>query len=475
MASPSTASLLLAATLVAWLGSGCAARATVPHDPGAVTAEGTLATPLVLAGAERTIYARIRLGAKPLGERPLGPVNVALAIDTSGSMEGAPIEQARQAARLMIGALKDGDRLAVVTFNTKTEVLLPSSELDDDVRTELAGQLAQVQAIGTTDLSGGLAAAVQQVQEHRDPAGINRVILLGDGLPNELGSIETTARTASENGIAITTMGLGLDYDEVLMGKIADLSGGRYRYVEDAGKMVGFFRQELERMNSVVARRAFAELTAGPGVRLEAVVGATDPPVGGHAQVVLGDLARGQSRDIIVRMTVTPRKAGVPIELLDAVISFDDALENAGALERRVYFGAYTSGDEGRVEKARNADVELSAALAEAAATTLLALDLGKAGHNVRARELLTKGAVAARAQAKRTPSAKLDEHAASMESVAKGLPAEDTAAAAAETEAGYQFQDEALSVAPAAQQTFSPALQREMKKAHSKAFDMTH
>ncbi|MCC6526287.1 MAG: VWA domain-containing protein [Polyangiaceae bacterium] len=446
-----------------------------PQDPGAILAGGALATPLLLAGSERTVYARIRIETQALPERPRGPVNVALAIDTSGSMMGAPIEESRRAALAMIAALADGDRLAVVAFHTETVVVLPSTELDREVRAEVNRKVAALEAIGTTDLGGGLAAAVREVRGHFDPHGVNRVVLLGDGIPNDPRSIEPTARDAGEAGIAITSLGLGLDYDEILMGKIAELSGGRYRYVESADKVASFYQEELLRMHTVYARGASLVLTAGPGVRLEAVAGAPNPPSGGKAYVPIGDIARGDSRDVVVRMKVTPRKADVPIELLDAVLSFQDGVGTGARLERRVFFGAMTSSDAAKVAAARNAEVELAAALAEAGTTTLTALGLAKQGKYVRARALLKEGAEAALSQAKQTPSPALEKHAADMERVAADMPETDPAPVPSSVN-GYDFaDDELVSPMPAAEMQLSVPSARMRKEVHQKAYEMSH
>jgi Ca-activated chloride channel homolog len=453
---------------------GC--QTTPPRDPGAIAAKGTLATPLLLVGGERTVYARIRLEAQARDEAPTGPVNVALCIDTSGSMVGAAIKEARRAAVEMIARMNDGDRLAVITFNTTTEVVLPSTELDDDVRAEVTEKVAALEALGTTDLQSGLEAAVTEVRSSFVENGINRVVLLGDGIPNHAEQIESIAQGAAASGIPITTLGLGLDYDEVLMGKIAELTGGRFRYVASADKVAGFFQEELLRLRTVYARGTNVRLTAGPGVQLLSVVGAPSPPYNGVAEVPIGDIARGETRDIVVRMSVTPRKADVPIELLDAVVSFDDGVDNGGALQRRVYFGAFTSADEIEVSKARNKEVELAAALAEAGATTLSALALARQNQYVRAREILTKGAEAARAQTKATPSAELEKQAADMEAVAADMPAVDPAPPAQAE--GYQFSDDEMvsprASSPAAESLPEPAARR-LKETHQKAYEHTH
>lgn len=458
--------------------AGCAhPQPVVPEsgDPGAVIVEGQLGSPVLLANGDSTVYARIHISTMKRENRERGAINIALVIDTSGSMEGAAIEEARSAAMQMIDSLKDGDRLSVITFHSKTDLLLPSSELSAEVRAEVKKRIARMKAEGTTDMATGLTAAIAEVRSHFIEKGLNRVVLLGDGIPNNnAAAIEETARRAGEGGIAITTMGLGLDYDETLMGKLALASGGRYKYIESADKLAGFFKEELERIDTIYGRNATAVLTAGPGVRIDAVVGAQDPPAGGRAFVQLGDISRGDERDIVVRMTVTPRKAGVAIELLDTTITFDDALESAGSLERHVYLGAHTTEDEAKVVKAHNPAVDLAAARAEAAATLILALELSKKGQYVRARDLLAKGADAALAQAKRTPSAELEKHAANMVNVKDGMPSVDPVAAPASSQKsdqgyGYSFSDDAMA-APMHEAPVQPSVARERKSAHEHA-----
>ncbi|MBK8257004.1 MAG: VWA domain-containing protein [Polyangiaceae bacterium] len=371
--------LLLAAVL------GCS-QGVVPgaRDPGAVTVEAALGSPVLLATGESTVYARLRIATQKRPESERGPVNLVLVMDTSGSMEGAAIVDAKKAAVQMVESLRNGDFLAVVAFDSKVDTLLPSTALDADVKREVIGKIQALTARGTTDMQSGISTGLALANEHFNTKSVNRVILMSDGIPNREDQIESYARNAASRGISITTLGLGLDYDETLMGKIAEISGGRYRYVESSDKLAQFFTDELDQINTVYARQATAVFVPGPGVHIDAVVGGESGMVGTGGYVTLGDIGRGYSRDIVVRLTVKPRKAGVPIELLDATIAFDDALEGAGRVERTVYFGARTTLDEGEVAKAKNPQVDLSAAIAEASATTITALELGKSGQYTR-------------------------------------------------------------------------------------------
>jgi Ca-activated chloride channel family protein len=293
-----SARLFLLAALVFVALSGCSPSSVgQAKDPGALTFEGALSNRYVASGEASPALARLRIGtvAPPEADKP--SVNLALVVDTSGSMEGQPIEDARAASMAMIDALAEGDRLAVVVFHSKAEVLLPSTPVDADNRAEIKAQLKAMKAQGTTDMGSGLQAGLDEVYAHLEPRGINRVVLLGDGVPNEEGRIRSMASEAGSRGVTITALGLGLDYNESLMGAVAQASGGRFHYIERSEEVASFFKEEVLRLQGVLARNATLELTPGPGVRIEGVVGHPVYQNGAKVQVTLGDFSRGDKRD----------------------------------------------------------------------------------------------------------------------------------------------------------------------------------
>ncbi len=436
---PRPALPLVVLALFALVAGGCGRPSTpdASQDPQLITFEGGLANRFVRAEEDGSLLARIRVGTRAPADRPRGPVNVALVIDTSGSMEGQPIADARKASLAMIDALSPGDRLAVVAFHSKEEILLPSTELEDADRAELRRRIEAMRAQGTTDMARGLRVGLDEVKAHLDPKGINRVVLLGDGVPNDAGPITGIAQEAGSSGITVTALGLGPDYDETLMGQVAQLSGGRFHYVEDSAQVATFFQNEVLRLQGVYAKNATVALTPGPGVRVEGVLGQQVSFSGATAQVSLGDLSKGETRDLVVRLAIAGKKPGAPVELLDAVMTFDDVIGGAGRVERRVFLGARSSADAAEIASGRNPDVELSAAIVEAAATTVTALEAVRAGQNVRAREMLERGAEQALEQAKRTPSAELEKQARNMRAIASDLPKLDRGPTAGATPGG--------------------------------------
>jgi Ca-activated chloride channel family protein len=413
--------LLLA--LLAALPIGCGKPPLPGPAQQTVAFDGATTNELVPAGAPQDVTAMLRIATRAPEKSGRAPVNVALLVDASGSMEGKPIADAIAASLAMVDGLADGDRLAVVAFGSTTETLLSSTEIDGDSRAEARRRLEELRAEGTTDLAGGLQRAVDQVAAHLDPQGINRVVLLGDGVPNDARDIHGIARSAGARGIAVTSLGLGLDYDETVMGSIAQLSGGKFRFIERSEQVAAFFQDEVLRLHTVYARNARITLTPGPGVQVRSVVGQATSASGRQVTVSIGDLSRDDVRKLAVKLSVEPRRDGAPVELLDAVLVYEDPLAGGAQVERRLFLGAHASGDAARIESGRNAQLEDEVALLEAAAATLAALQKQKTAGNEAASADLERAAAAAESQAKRHGNAELEKAATSLRELQQNLP----------------------------------------------------
>lgn len=387
--------MVAVAALAASLTQGCGGAEVRPNgeDPNILALAASLGNTHVPAGTTSEMIARLRIDANAVTGAQRPPINVALVLDTSGSMEGQPIADARRATEAFLDALEPGDRLSVVVFHSETEMLLPSTVIDGDRLDEMRARIRTIEARGTTDLAGGLQAGLEEVTRYYDARGINRVVLLSDGVPNEASMIRPLAQAAGERRIAITALGLGLDYDEVLLADVATASGGRFHYVAESSAVADVFRDEVLRMSRTVARNVFVELRPGPGVTIQSIVGPTFSESSGRVYVNVGDLAEGDSRDVLVRMNVEGRRDGASVELMDAVMTFDDAAFDAGHFERRVYLSARATGDEATVTANRNLEVERAAARMTAAAVTVEAIRLARGGEVDRARAILATAA----------------------------------------------------------------------------------
>jgi hypothetical protein len=213
--------------------------------------------------------------------------------------------------------------------------------------------------------------------------------------------------------------------------------------------MASVFRDEVLRIQRVVARSTIVELTPGPGVVLEGVVAGSWSAQGNAIRVVIGDLAEGEARDVLVRMRLDPRRAGSTIEAIDAVLTFDDALEEAGRLERRVFLSARASEDAAEIAAGRDESVERDAARMTIAAQTIQAIQVARSGEVERAREMLVVAEREALAVADRTGDVRLRAQAAQAQVLDQALPSMAPSMPASEEDARSvrRVHDEAMQV----------------------------
>ena len=443
----------LVASLLALAACGGTDVAAEIADPGAIVMEGALGNRYVTAGQSSTVLTRLRIGTHTLTNLARPAINLALVVDTSGSMDGRAIADARTASLALLEQLADGDRLAVVVFHSRTELMVPSVVLDDETRAAARTKIATMASSGTTDMANGLRVGLEELLRNYQEGGVNRLVLLGDGVPNDAAPIAALAQAAGERHIAITSLGLGLDYDETIMGQIAQLSGGHFHYIENSSTVAAVFRDEVLRLQRIVGRNAVVTLTPGPGVRIESVVGPVVSQNNGSVSISIGDVSEGDTRDLLVRLSADGRRAGANVELVDAVMSFDDAVAGAGRLERRVFLGAKSTASETEITTGRNEEVERDAARMQAAATQIQAIALARGGELEAARAALASAVIEARTRAEATNDHYLAEEAQRMTTLSGALPSLASGASAAPSTPGAP--------APASYDAEAPAVVR--------------
>ncbi len=356
-------------------------KAPAGPEVSAVALDAALGNKFVKAGASGAMVARIGLAARRRSATARPPVNLALLVDTSGSMEGKAIADARAASLALIGSLAPEDRISVVVFDSKAEVLQPSTRLDDTDAKDLRKKIEGMKATGTTDMASGLRMAITEVTRHLDREGVNRVVLVGDGVPNDDREILPLVAQASAQGISVTALGLGNDYDETLMGRIAQQSGGRFFYVDDSAKVASFFSEEVTRLHKVVARHAVLEVHPGPGVAVTGVVGRPFSGLDRGVSVPLGDLSLGEQAEVVIELASSVAKDGANVEVLDAVLRYEDGVGGAQH-EERVFVGAKSTGDVASITQGHVKSVEDAFARAKDAAATLEKIEIQRNKQN---------------------------------------------------------------------------------------------
>jgi len=408
-----------------------------PRDPHLVELAVETTADKVVAAEVAELAVRIRVSAAhlPAGDRP--PINLTLVLDTSGSMEGDAIASARSAAAGMVERLTARDRVSLVVFNSTAEVLVASTQVTAKARADIAAAIATIRARGTTDMASGLALGLQQAAAGRSPGSIDRIVLLGDGVPNDGAPLPGLVAQAQAQHLPITTLGLGVEFDPQLLGRIATDTGARYHYLDEADQVATVFDQELIEMRQVVGKNLALSLVPGPGVTLEPMAGFQ--PAGNGLYAVLGDLGAGEMRDVIVPLKVVGRRPGATVEIMDATLTFEDATNGAGALTRSGFAKVKADDDREAVAASIKVQIEVARARARAASAILEAINRARAGDLDGARGVLDEAEAQARATAATSGDAELAALAEQMVALR-----DDLAELAAAAMAQLQFEQSA-------------------------------
>jgi Ca-activated chloride channel family protein len=154
----------------------------------------------------------------------------------------------------------------------------------------------------------------EEVDHNFDIRRNNRVILLTDGIANEgvtnPDRIASDALSYNQDGIYLSTIGLGLDMNDQLLSTLASQGRGAYHFVDSAQEMDKVFRMEVDGLVERVANDVRVSIMPASGVQLTSLTGFEGSPPRGGAQVILQDMGAGDSQVVIARLQVSPSAPG---------------------------------------------------------------------------------------------------------------------------------------------------------------------
>jgi Ca-activated chloride channel family protein len=220
----------------------------------------------------------------------------------------------KEALRTVADLLRPEDRFSLVAF--AEDALLMIGSTPGARKSELVEAIDRLDRMDLGDetyMARGMAAGYKQIQDAGTTGAASRMIVLTDGYTRDENQAYNWAQQASRSGIVVSTMGLGLDFNEALLISLADTSGGESYFIEDPQEIPDAFRQELVRAQSVTWRDLSLSIEMPGEVtlrRAHRVRPAITPAAIETGSIALGDLETGRPPAALVELVVPPRPEG---------------------------------------------------------------------------------------------------------------------------------------------------------------------
>ncbi len=279
----------------------------------------------VLAGTDGKAYLKVGLvGRGGNVDRP--PLNLCIVLDRSGSMDGEKLDRAREAAEYAVGMLFPDDIVSVVIYDDEAEVLVPATRARNKNR--IIRAIQKIRSGGSTALFGGVSVGAGEIRRFKESGMVNRIILLSDGLanvgpssPQELGRLGVALR---KEGISVSTIGLGLGYNEDLMVRLALSSDGNHAFVEEPRDLVRIFDAEFKDALAIVASEVDITITCAPGVVPLRIMNRDGDIIGQDIKLKMNQVLGSQEKYLLVELALPAGKAGTKISVASARTSYLD-------------------------------------------------------------------------------------------------------------------------------------------------------
>lgn len=262
-------------------------------------------------------------------ETEIAAKDVIFVFDTSGSMEGAKMEQARRALKTLLGSLRSDDRFGLITFSTdvrpfKTELASASKATIDAAKL----WVDDLRAVGATNISEALETA-QKMAPETSKNRPQQVVFLTDGLPT-VGetNVDAILKKSADFGRArVFTFGVGYDVNTRLLDSLAEENRGASDYVTP--------KEDIEaKVGALYGKIAYPVLTDlklnWPGVEIYDLYPKTLPDLFRGGQSVVMGRFRGEAKSKISISGQSPR--GMETFGGQIVVGNDDAFKEVPKL-----------------------------------------------------------------------------------------------------------------------------------------------
>lgn len=256
-------------------------------------------------------------------------LNLTLVLDHSNSMNGTRLDKVKVAAHQIIDQLNEQDILSVVEFNDRAEVIIAATPVIN--KQSLKAKISMMTAAGGTEIFNGLSKGVEQNRRYLGPKLVNHIVLLTDG--NTFGDQDKCldlAREASAQGISISAMGLGQEWNDEFLDKLASSTGGSSSYISTATAVVQFLNDHVRNLSNAFAERVRMSVATDPDVKIESAFRLSPHPQPlptNESVIQLGSLQATRLISVLLQFQL-PANMPIGFRSIARLVAYGDILSN---------------------------------------------------------------------------------------------------------------------------------------------------
>jgi Ca-activated chloride channel family protein len=285
-----------------------------------VLLNGKISQKTLVQNSDNTVYLDISIKAPTRAAaktETVRPSDMMIILDRSGSMAAEKkMSFAKAAIHDVLSQLTSNDRFALVSFSDNAIVHSSFVAINAANRENLHRVVDTIPADGSTNMGDGLQSGLQLMSSNRDHnERLKKVLLLSDGQanqgltePRQLASIVTQI---TKTGAVLSTIGMGLDFNETLMATLADYGMGHYSYLEELSGLGAILEKDLSDTRSIYATASFIDVILGNNVTLVDAGGYPITQISPNTvRITTGQILDNTDKSFVMTFTVPNQKTG---------------------------------------------------------------------------------------------------------------------------------------------------------------------
>src|SRR5579885_1644003 len=259
------------------------------------------------------------------------PLNLGVVLDRSGSMyDERRLEFVIEAVKFLADNAAPDDKIAVVAFADSARVIIQPDQIHDRAAVRRAlDDIDLLEIGGGTQMALGMRAAIDEVTKNLASDRLNRVLVLTDGQTYQETACIDLANQNREQ-MSFSAMGVGVEFNEKLLMRIAQDSHGKYHFIGDPAEIPGIFEDELEGLRAVSIRNGRIEVTLSQGVQIREAFRASPEiyslgtPLLEDRRVTyeIGDLEANVPGSVLLTLVLPPRRPG-PVRIAQSAFRYE--------------------------------------------------------------------------------------------------------------------------------------------------------